>query len=231
MGRSAYRRWRDRLPERMHSRAGRFWAWLDMMVVDHGFMRPFFNRPEQVVPGIWRSNQPTPGRLRRLTEQQGIKAVLNLRGESTRGAYALEKHTCDELGLDLIDLHLASRRPPHPQQVEALLQVLDSAPRPLLLHCKSGADRAGLASALVLHLAGGSDDAVRRQLSMRYLHIRQAQTGVLDDFLERYLTWHAETGGDLAEWVQHHYDRAQVKREFKPSGWANVLVDRLLRRE
>ncbi len=231
MRESAYRRWRGRLPERVHRPVGRLLAWLDMMIMDHGFMRPFFNRPQELVPGIWRSNQPTPARLRRMARRHGLKTVLNLRGESARGAYVLERRTCEALGLRLVDLHLASRRPPRREQIRALLQVLATAEKPLLLHCKSGADRAGLVSALILHLHGEDDQAVRAQLSLRYLHLRQAQTGVLDHFLDEFLAWHAETGDALAEWIERDYDREAVRQSFRPSGWANVLVDTLLRRE
>lgn len=231
MAESAYKKWRSRLPERIGTRSGRCQAWIDALVVDHGFLRPFFNQPFEVTPGVWRSNQPTPGRLRKLHAEQGLASVLNLRGASDRGAYVLERQACQMLGIELIDLQLSSRRPPRLEQLAELLDILDSAPRPLLIHCKSGADRAGLVSAMVLHGAGGSAEAVRNQLSFRYWHIRAAETGVLDYFLDQYLIRHKLDGLALREWIESDYDREVIRREYRPGFWASWLVNKILRRE
>ncbi|MCH8553482.1 MAG: tyrosine-protein phosphatase [Natronospirillum sp.] len=228
---TAYRRWRARLADRVHTRRGRLMAWLDMMVMDHGFLRPFFNRPCEIAPGVWRSNQPTPGRIRRL-KKRGLRTVVNLRGESDRGAWLLEKQACDACGVELIDLDMASRKPPKVDKVERLQAILASAEKPLLIHCKSGADRAGLASALYLMwFEGVPVEQASRQLSLRFLHVRQAQTGVLDAFLEEYQAANAEQPTAFGDWLHGVYDYNALRKGFRPSGWANVLVDKLLRRE
>lgn len=232
MGDSAYSRWRRNLPARFDQPGGRLLAWLDMMVMDFGFMRPFFNRPQEVVPGIWRSNQPTPARLRKLAGQPGVRTVLNLRGENDHGAWLLERAVCEQHGIKLIDLRLASRKPPKVEQVQQVLAVLRNEPRPILFHCKSGADRAGLVAALAKLTESDADwESVRDQLSFRYLHVRKAETGVLDEFLDAYKEHHEATGDSFEHWLTTAYDRERLKQEFRPSGWANVLVDTLLRRE
>ena len=49
---------------------------------------------------------------------------------------------------------------------------------PVLVHCKSGADRAGLFAALFLILREGATVAeAREELSPRYGHFRHAKTG------------------------------------------------------
>lgn len=205
-------------------------AWVDMLVVDLGLLRLPVNRPEEVVPGVWRSNQPAPWRLKRLADQ-GFHSVLNLRGESQSGSFHLERHYCEQYGLGLTSVRLSSRRPP---QIDRLLQVvntLNQAPKPLLLHCKSGADRAGLIAAIAVLLAGEDVNLARTQLSLKYFHIKQASTGMMDHVIETYIKAHAETGVTFQEWVTHEYDPAKVAASFHSSGLLTFLVDRVLRRE
>ena len=55
----------------------------------------------------------------------------------------------------------------------------------MLMHCKSGADRAGLMSVLYRFLHEGVPlKEAKKELSLKYGHIRQAHTGILDYFFE-----------------------------------------------
>lgn len=59
-----------------------------------------------------------------------------------------------------------------PARVAALEQVMRDAPKPLLIHCKAGADRTGLASALYLGaLEHQTRETAGWQLSILYGHI------------------------------------------------------------
>ena len=58
-------------------------------------------------------------------------------------------------GLSLYDLPLSATRRPARLELLRLIDVLERCPYPLLIHCKSGADRTGLASALYLMLQRG----------------------------------------------------------------------------
>jgi protein tyrosine/serine phosphatase len=105
---------------------------------------------------------------------------------------------------------------------------------PALLHCKSGADRAGIASVLYLHFRKGEPvDKAMRMLSLRYGHVKQGKTGVLDYFFEKYLEHSRTSGLSLIEWAEKHYDPMELRAEFqtKSKWWANLLVDRILNRE
>jgi protein tyrosine/serine phosphatase len=100
------------------------------------------------------------------------------------------------------------------------------------MHCKSGADRAGLMSVLFLHFREGEPiERAKRQLSLKYGHIAQAETGVLDYFFERYLADNAAHAMPFMEWVETVYDPDEVKRTFRAKGWANRLVNSILKRE
>ncbi|WLD59441.1 tyrosine-protein phosphatase [Salinispirillum sp. LH 10-3-1] len=201
-----------------------------MMVKDQGCFRPFFNRPVEIVSGIWRSNQPTPARLQTLSAR-GFRSVLNLRGESSSAYHLLEVDACQRTGLQLHNIKMSSRRPPTKEQLFILKDLFDHAPRPLLLHCKSGADRAGLVAGLFQLWSGVPVCEAKHQLSKRYLHFRDASTGVLDHFLEEYERAEAATGIGFWEWVDTQYDREAVKKSHRPKQGVSWWVDKVLRRE
>ncbi|WLD59444.1 sulfur transferase domain-containing protein [Salinispirillum sp. LH 10-3-1] len=206
-------------------------AWLELMLVDHGFLRPFYNRPEAILPGVYRSNHPSPRAVKALAAR-GVRTIISLRGKGHNGPFLLEQEACALHGIDLQVVRLKSRRPPTQEQIHRLKAVFDQAESPMLMHCKSGADRSGLAAALYLLIYKGDIAAARAQFSLRYLHVRQSRTGVLDAFVEAYAQYAAiNKDADFMQWVDEHYDPEQLKRSFKPKGWANWLVDGILRRE
>ena len=69
------------------------------------------------------------------------------------------------------------------------------------------------------------------QLGLKYGHIRQANTGILDMFFERYLEDNARAPIAFFEWVEKVYNPRDLARAFIAKGWANVLVNGVLRRE
>lgn len=121
---------------------------------------------------VYRSNQPTPERLAAYTKAVGLKSVLNLRGaDMGAGWYRAERQAAADLGLTLIDFPMAANRELTQAESAALLDILRNAPKPLLIHCKSGSDRTGLAAVLYLALVLGQDEELaERQLSIRYGH-------------------------------------------------------------
>lgn len=227
---SFFQRWRGLWPGRMHRFGPRLAASVDLLLLDLGLLRLPFNRPVEVVPGIWRSNQPTPWRLKAL-KRRGFKSVLNLRGEGHSGSFHLEQYYCQKLGLTLHSVKLSSRRPPTIEQLEAVLRILAESPKPLLLHCKSGADRAGLVAALACLQAGRSTQEAQKQLSLRYLHIRSADTGIMDFILEQYEQAQIDHNLTFQEWLETQYDRNQLMQAFKPSGPISWVLSRVFRRE
>jgi protein tyrosine/serine phosphatase len=100
------------------------------------------------------------------------------------------------------------------------------------MHCKSGADRAGFAAALYLLLQrGASVEEAKAQLSWRYLHVRGAATGVLHFMIERYAAESAAEPMSFREWVKTRYDPVALMAEYRSSGAADFVVDKVLRRE
>ncbi len=191
----------------------RLCSWLDMLVIDHGLVRLVHPNWGEVAPGLYRSAQPAPHQLRRAVARHGIKTVLNLRAERNCGAFLLEEEACAALGLELVNLRVRSRDVPSKELIATLDRLFAEMRYPVLMHCKSGADRTGIAGALYLLLREGASVAgARAQLAARYGHIRQAKTGILDFFLETYLR--EGQGRDFRTWVRDVYDPVALKREF-----------------
>ena len=98
------------------------------------------------------------------------------------------------------------------------------------MHCKSGADRAGLAAGLAILFEGGTAADALKQLSWRFGHINRSRTGVLDAFYVRYQS-EAEGRVPFLQWVERDYDEIALRRDFVAGGLASFLNDRMLARE
>jgi len=225
------RRWKDGWVGDLDAAGARRNAAIDMLVFDHGLLRKVWRNEHEVDGGVWRSSQPDPGMVRRLA-RQGFKAILNLRGATEYGSYLLEREACRAAGIELVDFKLTSRALPSKEEIRALDAIFARLPRPFLMHCKSGADRAGLAAALYLLLQKGmSAEEAARQLSWRYLHFKGAATGVLHFLLERYGADTAAEPMGFREWVETRYDPEALMAEYRSGGAADLFVDKVLRRE
>ena len=107
-----------------------------------------------VVPGkVYRSAQPSPEQLREWTGRYGFKTVINLRGDETEEVKA-ERAVAEDLGLKMVTMTLSSYRLSARYLIVELLKTLESVETPVLIHCHSGIDRAGTASALAAMVIG-----------------------------------------------------------------------------
>ena len=114
------------------------------------FRNPWFRGNVGVVaPGlVVRSAQPVGDWPRRVQEDH-LGSVLNLRGGSAADSWYAEEITqTRDLGVDLYDLPMSRRSARHVASFSASSTSSTAAAYPLLIHCKSGSDRTGLAAAL-----------------------------------------------------------------------------------
>jgi len=211
--------------------AGRRRAWAGLLWADHGALRYLYSNVHRISPQMWRSFQPAPFHLRKF-KAQGIRTVVNLRGASDTGFYHLEREACDTLGLRLVDFKVFSRDAPSKEALHGARDLFRRIDYPAVMHCKSGSDRVGFMSALYLwvHERRPLAEALR-QLSLRYGHVRQGKTGVIDHFFDQYRAYTARTPIDFYEWVDKVYDPADAKATFMAAWWGAALTDRILRRE
>ena len=202
-----------------------------MLLADHGVFRLAYANRARVSADLWRSAQPSPGQIAAFARAGG-RTVVNLRGGREHGSWPLQREACERHGLALVDFVLRSREAPARETVLALPALFATLRYPVLVHCKSGADRAGLFAALFLLLREGATVAeARRQLSLRFGHFRFAKTGILDAFLDAYESEGEERGIGLVEWAERIYDPEALGRRFRTGFWSSLLADRLIRRE
>jgi protein tyrosine/serine phosphatase len=211
---------------------GRLVAGLDYLWNDHAYLRLFFQNAHWVSDELVRTNQPWPFQLKRW-KAAGIKTVINLRGGFDASFFALEKHACERLGLTLVNFTATSRDVPSAENVLATRELFNSVQYPAVMHCKSGADRAGIMSVMYCHFRLGQPiRQALRQLSPRYLHAKAGKTGVLDYIFERYLADAEPKGISFLDWTQSSdYDPVKIKADFKAQWWGTFFTEGLLRRE
>ncbi len=164
-----------------------------------------------VMPGLcYRSSQPSPAFLASMKRTYGIRSVINLRDENNDDAwYRAEKQAAQELGIQLVDAGLWSKEPPKHDELCNVVKLIAAAPEPMLIHCASGSDRTGFASAIyqLVHTDTPLDEA-RQQLHVRYGHFAWTATGCLDRTLENYAKWLSNNGWQhdrarFLHWVEH----------------------------
>lgn len=212
--------------------AGRRRANRELVWGDHGFLRARFRNLHQISDEMWRGNQPGPKDVERYANELGIKTIINLRGEGTKGYYLLEKEACERHGVTLVDYKMFSRDTPTREKIFGAKQLFDEIAYPAFMHCKSGADRAGIMSFLYMMLRANVPlEEAAEQISFKYLHVKHGKTGVLDAFVEAYRVFNATTPKPFLDWVAEDYDRLAVKNAFLESGGAKFRIDALLRRE
>ena len=212
-------------------KTGRLRAWAHMLLVDHGVFRLFYLNQHRVTDRLWRSAQPAPHQIERL-KAQGIRTIVNLRGGREHGSWQLQKEVCESLGLELTEFVVRSRSAPDRDTILRSKEFFEGLRYPAVLHCKSGADRAGFVAALylIVHEGRPAREALR-QLSLRFGHFRFAKTGILDAFFERFRTEGEAKGMEFLDWVEHVYDPQALERDFRPSFWSDFMVEKVMRRE
>lgn len=149
---------------------------------------------------LYRSAQLGPATLAIVVRQYGIKSVLNLRGaHAGKPWYDGEVAAAREIGVAHYDYPLSAKRLVNAGQIADLMALVRRAPKPLLIHCQSGADRTGLVAALYEYaVAGESPDEADRQLSLAYGHFPYliSRSGAMDDSFWAFVRTRAGGGRD-----------------------------------
>lgn len=136
----------------------------------------------------YRSAQLDRDELEYYIPKYHIKSILNLMGKkSSDHHYRDEIEVCRHLHIAHYDLRLPADRKPSRVNIERLIAILKTAPRPVLIHCKAGADRTGLAGALWKVIIDQEPKArAKKQLSIRFGHIPIGPTSAMDRFFDEW---------------------------------------------
>ncbi len=203
----------------------------DMLLFDHLFIRLVFPNRHKLSDEAWRAAQPLPHQIRDAA-RRGIRTIVNLRGPVDTATYAIETEACQVSERD-------APRLPHPLPRRADPRRGSRRPRPVRHRRIPDPDALQIRRrprrpderTLPVHASRRANRQARRQLSLAYGHIRHADTGVLDHFLDAYVEYAAETPIEFYEWVETVYDPDEVTHRLHSRRWANRIVDGIFRRE
>ncbi|MFQ5790954.1 MAG: tyrosine-protein phosphatase [Acidobacteriota bacterium] len=188
-------------------------AWLVIATLAPGVVGRNFHA---VVPAaVYRSGQLNGVQLEEAIERFGLKAIINLRGHKPdRHWYQQQAQIAQERGLAMADLNLTPKRLPPAPAVLELIQLLESLPAPILLHCHAGSDRTGFASVLARMVRGGASlEEARSELSLWYGHFPFGPSSEVSRIYDLYRQELVRTGRsersvrieDFRHWVRSKY--------------------------
>ena len=144
----------------------------------------------EIDPGeLYRSAQMDRDELEYYIQKYNIHSILNLRGNGAGEPWYEEEITVSkEFNITHFDIGLSADKAPSDRNINELLNIFHNAPKPLLIHCKSGADRSGLAAAIwKVTMEGKSPIVAKRQLSILYGHMPLGPTQAMDDYFDHWV--------------------------------------------
>ncbi len=129
-------------------------------------------------------------------ENTPFRSVLNLRGEKTKQDWFIRETTlAKQNDIAFYTLPLSADIQPSLAEMETLIELMRAAPKPLLVHCKQGADRTGLALALYAYaIEGKPAPESAQQLSLKWGHFPwlTSKTGAMDAAFQAYTQAHPQ---------------------------------------
>lgn len=212
---SIYMRKRAKAVHDISCRSGRIWAWLHFYLKDHHLLRVWWWNLSEIAPDVWRSNQPSPWGVSHY-HALGIRSVVSLRGKIPQSYNLLEAEACTTNDLALQHLPGITARGLRPAAtILTVMDALAQVPKPVLFHCKSGADRTGFVAALYLILINGVPVAqASKQLARKHIHFKRSKSGVLGHVFRVYMCDVEPSGLDFRGWLETGYDPAAIEADF-----------------
>ncbi|MFO0957540.1 MAG: tyrosine-protein phosphatase [Isosphaeraceae bacterium] len=175
-----------------------------------------------VIPGrVYRSGQLDGDSLAAWVRRDGIRTVINLRGPNPPIAwYRAERAATLGEGATQVDLTLASDHWLSRAQARTLLEALDGAEYPILIHCQWGAERTGLVSSFLQLLEEGKGpEAAASEFAPYYLYAPTKDGRVMSGHLGLYRAWLLEhrlehTPSRFRTWLLNDYRPPFPSREY-----------------
>ena len=198
-----------------------------ILTEEHNFVNLFWTNLSKVDEGVYRSAQLTPWKLEKLIRKYNLKTIINLRGNNKNYMYQKAKEICKKMGVEYYTVSLLSRSPHkiRKEELEKLIFLLQNAKKPILFHCKAGADRSGF-TAVLYHILNGKDknEAIKKELRLKYGYLSFTKAGRIKKLFEMY-----DGKEDFLEWFVKN--REVIEKSYKANKLADFLYDKILKRE
>ncbi len=138
---------------------------------------------------VYRSAQLSKRDFEHYIPRYHIKSVINLRGSNPgQPWYDDEMKAMKDTGTVHYDLAMPVRGTLSAEQLRALVNILNQAPRPVLIHCRHGIDRTGFASSIVIILSG-EPSLWKAKLQDSYLYFAVDSRTIGHSVLPAYEAW------------------------------------------
>lgn len=181
---------------------------------------------------LYRSAQLSESELYSAVNRFGLKTIINLRAECPwEPWYQEETRVVKNLNLTRVDLNFSAYLPPAPQEMQKLWNALETAPRPILIHCRRGADRTGLTCVLAMlhHEDKQPVEVARQHLSMRAGHAFIGRVEAMSEVLDTYEHWLnknslSHSRDVLKRYLYEDYRPAQVWASLEPLSLPEQLI-------
>ena len=193
---------------------------------EHNFVNLLWFNFHKVDEGVYRSAQLTPWKLKKIIKKYNIKTIINLRGTKKNYMYEKEKEICEKFGVKYIPFQIASRNLPKPEEIEELINIFKNEQKPMLFHCKAGADRTGFVATLY-HIVNGKSkkEAIKKELKLRYGFLALSKAGRIKKLFEEY-----NEKEDFLTWVKKNQKKLE-NTTFKANPIVDFIFEKILRRE
>ena len=197
---------------------------LKTLLEEHNFINLFWFNFHKIDNQIYRSAQLTPWKLKKIINKYGIKTVINLRDRDNY-MYQIEKEICLQNGIKYKCVGLYSRTPNSIYKLKELQDVLLNSPKPILIHCKAGADRTGFA-AVFWHIINNKDIkwAINKELRLKYGYIALSKAGLVKEIFTKFSKSNEK---DFIKW----YEKEGQFVTYNGKNFINFIYDRILKRE
>jgi hypothetical protein len=187
-------------------------------ILYYGFI---YDKYYTVVEGkIYRSAQLSARRLEEAIHADHIRTIINLKGkfENTEW-YKKENLIAKKNKVALYILRFRAHALPGYRTLNSLIDVLLTAKRPILIHCRQGSDRVGMAGALALAINQDAPlSTLKKQFSWKYgvLPIRDSIGVVLFNQYEHWLAGNdrEHSRETLIMWIRQEYVDAAGNLEY-----------------
>ena len=170
------------------------------------------NLHEEVRGEVYRSSRLTQQRLGELIREKRLRTVITFTaGGANHPWFAEQRGVCQARGVEMYDLFLRPDSAAPWQTLTYLTNILERAPRPILVQSSRGLDQSGFTVALAELLNGAPLESALQQFDAKYGQFGGAEHSPLGQtFLQyqRSLVMHqrAHSAQQFLSWVRDEYD-------------------------